>query len=217
MRGEDRGVFRQAINQSVRGVPLIVCLLHREIRSNQIRTADGAVEQRATGEHHTRVLITAHREGHVMRRMARGMHDRDVKVADPEGVFVAYRNHICFAEVGEVHIRRNHVLRSVQFRQLVPTIDIVIVDMGFGDVGECESVLGKDALDTVSVALGVNHERVNAVVNYITAITKSGSIDGDDMRCTCCNHESGSCRKRHTGRTPCRRTSIDVNGFHAVA
>jgi hypothetical protein len=57
--------------------------------------------------------------------------------------------------------------------QLVAAGDIVVVDMSLSNVSDSDSMLCENFLNSIKIALRVNNECANAIVDHVTAISQS--------------------------------------------
>ena len=116
MRGEDRGVVVELVGKSMSGVPLVVGLLDRDVRRDEVGPADTAVEQPASGED-DRIVADPHGVRHVIRRVAGSMDDLDTEFAHREGITVVDLGR----GVLDVESGRDDVGGTVLARELDPT------------------------------------------------------------------------------------------------
>jgi hypothetical protein len=117
------------------------------------------------------------------------MHDTHIEITHPELGSFANGLDVLVTEIGKLDVRRNHVSGAVLLGELVAAVYVVVVDVCLAHVGNGESVFGDERFDPIGVALRIDDEGVDAVVNDVPAIPEPGGVDDDDVRCAACTHE----------------------------
>ncbi|MGT2461490.1 hypothetical protein [Sinomonas atrocyanea] len=59
--------------------------------------------------------------------------------------------------------------------------EVVVVDVGLGDVRDLHAGRGGGGLDAVDVPLGVDHEGVLPIVHEVAAVAELRGVDDDDV------------------------------------
>ena len=177
MGGVDGGFIGQGGCETTHRMPLIVGLAHRQVWRHQIGTAHTAVEQRPAGEHDARVISTPHGEGNVVGGVAGSVDDIDGHRAHFKGCALTHGRGVKV----KIYISGYHVGGAVARRKLQSAGDVIVVHMRFGDMSHGEPMLGKNLLNPINIALGVDHQRMRTVVGDVTTVTEAGRVNVDDM------------------------------------
>ena len=184
--GIDRGVVAEVVGELVRGVPLVVGLLDREVGRDQVGTADAAVEQRAAGEDEGGRIAAADGVRHVMRGVARRVEHLHGQIPHVEGVAVVDRRRL----EPELDTAGDDVRRAVLAGELEAAGDVVVVDVGLRDMRHGQPVLGEQVLHAVDIALGIDDQRRLPIVDDVAAIPQPGGIEDEDVRGSGAGHGS---------------------------
>ena len=176
--GHDCCLCVHAVDQLADRVPLRVGQALGGVRSDQVGAADAAEEQRAACEHGAVLAVGRHGVGHVVRGVARGVHDAPRHRAGLEGVAVA---HLCGGELVVVP-DRDHVGGTEFFGEHEPAGHVVVVHVGLHHVGDGPVAIGEDGVHTVDVALGVHHDGGALVADDVGAVAQVRGFDDEDLR-----------------------------------
>ena len=115
-----------------------------------------------------------------MVRVPRGCEGRDGEGADAELLPVRDR----IALVGDLLLGPHEVGRRVSAGQDEPAREVVVVQVGLGDVRDPHARGLRGLLDPVRVPLRVDDERDLAVVDQVAAVPELGCVDGHDLHAT---------------------------------
>jgi hypothetical protein len=113
-----------------------------------------------------------------MRSVAGSVQHVDGQVTDRERVAIMHRQTF----IGQIDIARHDIGSTMPTGQLQPTGDVVVVNVGLGDVGEGQAVLGEELVNSVDVPLGIHHKGVDTIMGNVTAITQTGRIEDEHVR-----------------------------------
>jgi len=110
-----------------------------------------------------------------------GQHPHPQGCADFDDVAVPHPGPLVADGVVGVHVVRGAGLA----RQRQPAGDIVVVDVGFEDVGDPDARGSGEIQDPVDVALRVDHERDPPIVDQIAAVPQRRRLDREDRGRRC--------------------------------
>ena len=148
----------------------------RVLGPDKVRAADRAVEQASAGEDGLLPAVVDDK-GEVGVGVARGGDGFDRQRTDPDGLPVRDRLPLEVNRVRGVH----EVARAVRPGQFEPAGEVVVVDVGLGDVGDGDAGVAGGCLDAVRVPLRVDDQRHGAVMDEVAAVPELGGLDDDDV------------------------------------
>ena len=109
-----------------------------------------------------------------------GQHPHPQRRADVDDVAVPHPGPLVGHRVVGVHVIRG----AGRAGQRQPAGDIVVVDVGFEDVGDPNAGRGGQVQDPVDVALRVDHEGDPPVVDQVAAVAQRRRLDRHDRGAT---------------------------------
>ena len=200
MGGVEAGVARKRVDhppdrsvlQAGQGVGQIGC--------DQVGAAHRAVQQRSAGEQRTgtgtfAVAVLGHVVAEMVLRVAGSRHHSNRERAHFDDVAVAHATVIegqdlcCGVQVGGAGAPG----------QGEPAGDIVVMQVGLGDVGDGDHGVVGGRQHAVEVPLGIDDQRHLAVVHQVAAVPERWCLDGLDVH-------GGSFRSVAAGRPTVRRS-----------
>ena len=176
MRREERRVLPGLGHEPAHGSVLVMGQAHRVRRGYEVRPAHRAVEQAAAREDRL-LFAVVHDEREVRVGVPRrgdglygqGSHADSLAVGDG----LALELH----RVGGVH----QVLRTVGLGELRAAGDVVVVQVGFSDMGDGHARFTGGSFHAVRVPLRIDDKAHRAVVHQVAPVPQLRGIDDNDV------------------------------------
>ena len=168
----------------LRALPLGAAEEPGEQRVDQVRAADGAVQEAAATEEGGNLDVAVpHDVRLVVERVSGGVEDLHLQRSDRHDVAATHGQPV---EV-DTFVRGEQVRHAVPARQSGSAGEVVVVDVGVGDGRDVDARLLGGPFERCQVARRIDHERSRAVVDEVGAVPELGYLDRDDLHESPCH------------------------------